>query len=34
MNICTKRLFRSKMPALTVTALILLIGWIGKILAV
>jgi hypothetical protein len=34
MDAYTKRLFRSKIPTLIVTALILLIGLIGKILAV
>ncbi len=34
MDIYSKRLFRSKLPTLIVTVLILLIGWIGKILEV
>ncbi len=29
----TKRLFRRKIPTLIVTALVLLIGWVMKILA-
>ncbi len=34
MDTYSKQLFRSKLPTLIVTVLILLIGWIGKILEV